>query len=769
MKKNLIVWALILCFCMILAPLTAVAAKTPDLMLEDVKVSNDSIRKGDTFTVSFVLRNYASYYYKDISIQVIAPNFSLVGKGSTIYVTSGLGYQASKDVVLNLKCHDTKSNELTLLISCKDFEQNEYSIEEKLILNFHVEDTSQNQPELSLSTESIPVIEAGDTIKLQFTLTNQTKFAAKSVTVSPILSDALLEQMYLNNVKLEPQNCEISAGESETLWYEVTANGIATPGIYPIRYQVNYKNNNQETFNQTLDSYVKIVKRTNQSGLFLNSINTDLKEKHREKLVKFAIELQNNLSQDLNHVEVWIEGLPKQNFVSLGEDQRKSLSIESTQSSITEFQFEIEENTTEGAYPYEVFYRYTDLHGNDIWFKDSLIFNYKTTTKKGLLELTNLKVPGQAIQDQAFEISFILNNTGEADLEDVEICFQNNAEVWAASKGTIHIKKMKVNQKECIQFQCVVLKQEEAKTVPFAIQIRYDAKPGKEVEQIHESQNLGVLVGGSHEVSTQPRLMLYDLTIPDSIVPGNEFELGFSVQNTNQKKKVQNLKITLSSIDPETQVSNIITVGQGDSLFLSQLGCNEKDDTKIKLIVPATFSKPVCDLKVNLDYEDEKGNSYQDETMLHLPISTDTKLTASDIRLGKVNEEGYSLEMDFYNTGKGVLKNLMVDLEGDYESTNSNYYVGDLQSGRMDIYSVYMNGKVPEHLKGNVIFTYDDAAGQNHEVKIPFDIQYKEPVVEAISKDIVKEDNSSFPIVIGLGIIIILIVLGIVYKKRKAT
>lgn len=111
----------------------------------------------------------------------------------------------------------------------------------------------------------------------------------------------------------------------------------------------------------------------------------------------------------------------------------------------------------------------------------------------------------------------------------------------------------------------------------------------------------------------------------------------------------------------------------------------------------------------------------------------------------------------------------MVDLEGDYEAINSNYYVGDLPSGRMDIYSVSINGEIPEQLTGNVLFTYEDNGGNKQELTVPFDIHYEKPVEEVMAA--AEETNERTFYITPFFIVVIVIavvVIFIIRKRRKA-
>ena len=44
----------------------------------------------------------------------------------------------------------------------------------------------------------------------------------------------------------------------------------------------------------------------------------------------------------------------------------------------------------------------------------------------------------------------------------------------------------------------------------------------------------------------------------------------------------------------------------------------------------------------------------------------------------------YPVSLEFYNTGKVTLYNMMVKIEGDFQTENGQYYVGNFQSGNSE-------------------------------------------------------------------------------------
>jgi uncharacterized membrane protein len=484
--------------------------------------------------------------------------------------------------------------------------------------------------------------------------------------------------------------------------------------------------------------------------------------------MKLTIGIKNSFEQEYKDLNVWIEGLPTQSFVYQEDKWKKIPSVKDKKKLEVTFNYYITDQAIEGYYPYEIHIAYTDSLGNRILNKESYgLYLSPVSEDKGILTVQKVKLPDAPVAaEQEFNVSLEVCNTGVKELEDIAVAF-TGTEILSKSNSTVTVNKLAPGERRKVNYTLIAGKQPEEKNLPISFVITYDMKKGEGAEVKTLNQSFGITVEGAAETS-QPKIILSELLLPEQIYLGEEFELQFSLTNTHADKSIRNMKVTMNSKDATTQASNIILIGQSDSIFVPALPCNEKTAAKVSLLIPDSYKNSVCDINFNFSYEDESGTIYTDVETIHLPVAEETALTASNVRIGNVRDDGYTLELDFYNTGKGILKNLMVDLVGEFESTNSNYYVGDLQSGRMDIYSVAVNGEIPEDFTGTVLFTYEDNAGRKNELEVPFELHYTKPVVEPV----ITEENTKkggFPyfavVLLGLGGIVTFIVFR---RKRKA-
>lgn len=116
---------------------------------------------------------------------------------------------------------------------------------------------------------------------------------------------------------------------------------------------------------------------------------------------------------------------------------------------------------------------------------------------------------------------------------------------------------------------------------------------------------------------------------------------------------------------------------------------------------------------------------------------------------------------------------MMVKLEGNFQTENGTYYVGNFDIGRSDYFEGMVIPQEPGELTGDLVFTYEDSAGETIEIRKNFTMNVMEsmpmeefpenmPPVEEEGKSIFKRPVFWIVIILALG-------LGgfIFYKKRK--
>ena len=239
---------------------------------------------------------------------------------------------------------------------------------------------------------------------------------------------------------------------------------------------------------------------------------------------------------------------------------------------------------------------------------------------------------------------------------------------------------------------------------------------------------------------------------------GKEFKLDLTFSNTNAKKEVRNIKITLNG-EPGVDTagagrsgtaapsSNLQTgsvfspVGSSNTFFIDTIAAKGDSQQSITMKVMPNAAAQNYVMNVQFEYEDADGNEFRATEMIGIPVVQQAKMEAGEISLDPLSAGmPGAVNLDFFNTGKDSLSTFMVTLEGKgFTSENGRYFIGNFAPGQSDHFSAMITADEPGPLKGEVVFTFEDSAGKQHRETVPFETVVEEGIPGGPEAD---EDNA---------------------------
>lgn len=312
------------------------------------------------------------------------------------------------------------------------------------------------------------------------------------------------------------------------------------------------------------------------------------------------------------------------------------------------------------------------------------------------------KSASNIVPDQSVTFTVVIENTSDVTAAYVEVAVSQEEEVVPSSQSVFVIDALPGGATETLKFTLQATDSAESQNYP----IEFTVEVGDETI----SQYSGIYITNDDDddddVVSQPRIVVTDFNISsDKIFVGDTFDIDFDVLNTSNIKDIRNVKVVIDSSN------SFMPLNQSNSYFVGDLEMEALSTISMPMKVFANADGGSYSLVINFEYEDMDGEFYEDSEIITIPVYEKVELTVSDVSVGSTLDNGYTLEVDFYNTGKVDITNMMVDLEGDFQSANSNYYVGDFSTGRTDVYDVEIMGTMPDTITGTIIFTYDDTFG----------------------------------------------------------
>lgn len=319
---------------------------------------------------------------------------------------------------------------------------------------------------------------------------------------------------------------------------------------------------------------------------------------------------------------------------------------------------------------------------------------------------------------------------------------------------------------------------------------QYETVSNNEIAEENNSENT------QSAIRNQPKLIIsdYDLS-PSMVEAGKDFNLSFTLYNTNSENAIYNLKVTIDqtlAAAPQTSGQNnanltsdgsvFTPIGRSNTFYVASLYPWEWTTKYIDMNVLPNANPGSYVVNLTMEYEDYWGNQYKTQESIGIPVTQEAsvnfgKVKMDDISIGVPN----SVSVNLYNTGKDNLNTVMCRVKGDGFSVDEDErFIGNFNAGSQETFSFNLTPEKEGKIKGKIEITYKDSTGKEHtdvkdfekEVSQNFD---QEGMIDPQTGEMIGEDpiDSSPSLVaspflwIGLLVLVALII-ALIRKKRKA-
>lgn len=319
---------------------------------------------------------------------------------------------------------------------------------------------------------------------------------------------------------------------------------------------------------------------------------------------------------------------------------------------------------------------------------------------------------------------------------------------------------------------------------------QYETVSNNEIAEENNSENT------QSAIRNQPKLIIsdYDLS-PSMVEAGKDFNLSFTLYNTNSENAIYNLKVTIDqtlAAAPQTSGQNnanltsdgsvFTPIGRSNTFYVASLYPWEWTTKYIDMNVLPNANPGSYVVNLNMEYEDYWGNQYKTQESIGIPVTQEAsvnfgKVKMDDISMGVPN----SVSVNLYNTGKDNLNTVMCRVKGDGFSVDEDErFIGNFNAGSQETFSFNLTPEKEGKIKGKIEITYKDSTGKEHtdvkdfekEVSQNFD---QEGMIDPETGEMIGEDpvdNSPSLVTspflwIGLLVLVALII-ALIRKKRKS-
>ena len=595
--------------------------------------------------------------------------------------------------------------------------------------------TSIPAPNMTLKNMEMPVLKAGqvNTITLQF----ENAGAANNIVVTPQLGEG---------TPFLPTNITDSinvTNSSQPFDLKLNVKSDTVAGTYLLKMIVNYNylvrfDGNFPIFSEgtkDISIYVKIESSAIRPMLVVKEVTTDPLLIAPGQTFVATVFYENIGDADINNVETKLTGLSQNGlFLASGSDTGFIRSIKAKGSGIIKYNLRAASSIPSGTQELGIDFTY----------------NGKTETQKlyitmdpgssvvSNLAITNLAFPTKNIGvNGEYVLTFDVKNDSTITTSNIIVKAESDdPAVVPRSTSIIKLNSLEAGKSQTLKFVFSPTESSITRNYPIRIVVEYgDQFSGSEKYSIEQYVGINVYNPSDDGTTSKPKLIVDKYSfVPGLVKAGENFEMNLSFFNTNSSKTVRNIKIFLTASEitdpnsPSAGGSVFTPVDSSNTFYIDSIAPKGKSEKRITMFtVPDALAKTYT-LTAHFEYEDSQGNEFTATELIGVPVVQQSKLDTGEVGFFPEAYVGQSMpiSMEFYNTGKVTLYNMMVKIEGDFQTENAQYYVGNFNSGSSDYFEGYIIPSQPGELKGDVVFTYEDSTGQLQEVRKPFSLNVME-------------------------------------------
>ena len=261
-----------------------------------------------------------------------------------------------------------------------------------------------------------------------------------------------------------------------------------------------------------------------------------------------------------------------------------------------------------------------------------------------------------------------------------------------------------------------------------------------------------------------PRLIVTGSEITTGPVnAGDDFELVIHLKNESTATQLNNIRIEFETEDNEITPSNGTNV-----VYIDSLAKEAEYDVTVTMSTRGDLQQKPYTLTLNYEYEDKDRNSFEDSSVVTVPIIQTPELSLSEFKLSRkeiVLDGKTNVSFDLNNIGKDTVYNVSVEFEGE-QIDNISAYVGNIDVSGSSTVDLSLKGTSVG--AGSIVahVTFEDADGQEFSFDQNFDLEVAaKPVVDTEADT---GSPVSVPVVAGVGAAVIIVVAAVsIIRKKK--
>ncbi len=339
-----------------------------------------------------------------------------------------------------------------------------------------------------------------------------------------------------------------------------------------------------------------------------------------------------------------------------------------------------------------------------------------------------------------------LTNTHRSiDIKNIKLTFSDpSGEIIPEGTGTAYVSRIYSGRSYTWVLELKATEKATDGNHAVTVSAEYETENGSNG---NSNDTLNISVKGKTEEKTKennssPRLMVTDYKTENGfLTPDGSASLKITIKNTNPKRAVSNIKLSLADESGEIKPDSMGTK------YVSAIAAGGVYTWNVKLTAANTAAANEHKMNLNMEYEDENHSPYSASDTLLVQVRQTASLDYNGAQLPVKVIQGNvtTVTLTLMNTGKSTLYNCMFEFNVEGLNGGGSTFVGTINSGESGTGNA--NLRVSEEILGKVSGTltisYEDDYGEKYTqtVDVQTIIEEKAVLADNINQEEKKQNN----------------------------
>ena len=230
---------------------------------------------------------------------------------------------------------------------------------------------------------------------------------------------------------------------------------------------------------------------------------------------------------------------------------------------------------------------------------------------------------------------------------------------------------------------------------------------------------------GSETPTSNPIVLISKSVInPETVQAGDDFTATVTLENTNTKKSVQNMVVTVNVPSADFELKN-----GTNTFFIGKIGKGKSEELTLQFHASKTIADGNYPIEIAMSYDDSKATTCTSTGNIVVSVEQplDVQLTMPVIDKEMTAGDTVPFSFQVMNLSRSTVYNVRCDVDCDGLTQTKTAFIGNMESGTAGegVTNVFVSTLSGENLygdtKGVVTLTYEDGFGNEHSETYDFE------------------------------------------------